>query len=50
MLKADRTLSYNFIASKEPTNIIQESKVIPLFIFEYLVQENMSPLTDQALE
>ena len=34
----------------DTTNIIQENKVIPFFIFNYLVQENMSLMFDQALE
>ena len=36
--------------SMNPTNIIQENEVIPVFIFEYLAQKNMSLLIDQALE
>ena len=50
MIETDRTLSYNFITSMEPTNIIHENKEIPEFIFEYLAQKNMLKLIEQSLE
>ena len=34
----------------DPTHIVQENKMIPLLIFEYFAQKNMSLLLDQALE
>ena len=50
MIKADRTLSYDFISSMEPTKIVHENKEIPTFVFKYLVQENLSKFIEQALE
>ena len=50
MLKADHTQNYNFMGSMNPNRIIQENKAIPLYFFEYCMQENMAKHGDQAQE
>ena len=50
MLKADHTQNNNIIDSMKPDHIISKNKAIPVFFFEYFMQENMSSLLDVALE
>ena len=48
MLKADRTQTHAFVDSMNPVNIIEENSAIPVFIFKYFKQKNMSNLIDRT--
>ena len=50
MLKADRTQTHAFVDSMNPVNIIEENSAMPVFVFKYFSQKNMSELIDQTFE
>ena len=52
MIRADRVnwRQHTLTASLDPENIIKENKSIPLFVFEYFSQTDISGLMDETLE
>ena len=50
MLKADRTQTHALVDSMNPVNIIKENSAIPIFVFKYFAQKNMSELIDQTFK
>ena len=41
---------YSFLDCLGPENMIVENKNIPLFVFKYFLQKDMSDLIDETLE
>ena len=48
MPKAVRIQTHAFVDSMNPVNIIEENSAIPVFIFKYFKQKNMSNLIDRT--
>ena len=50
MEKDDTTQTHALVVSMNPVNIIKENSAIPVFIFKYFKQKNMSNLIDRTWE
>ena len=52
MISGDRNNSrqYSFLESMDPVNMIKENTSIPIFVFGYFAQKEISDLIDKTLE